>query len=103
MDEAELLLGAPTDEMWGRGDLDQCVYMLLVADPRHEALLEHVASTATDDEVAWSAASMRVALAGEKGLSTLARLTAANPALKQNCLFAELLATLEEHGHVSMF
>ena len=102
-EEAEILLAAPAGDMWSRGDLGQCAYMLLLADPRHAALLEHVAMTATDEAVVWQAALILVALAAERGLATLNRLVSARPMLEESSMYADLHQTLREHGAVSLF
>lgn len=102
VEEAEFLLAAPAGDMWGRGDLGQCVYMLLAADPRCDELLEDVVASTVDEDVRWQAARIRVTRAGEDGLTTLERLAAGTPALRSAELFPELHLTLVEHGHVSM-
>lgn len=89
--------------MWGRGDLGQCVYMLLVEDPQHVELLEAVVAASTNDDVAWQAALILIELADEGGLGTLNRLVSGRPALRGHSLFGELHGTLHEHGRVSMF
>jgi len=102
-EEAELLLGAPAGDMWHRGDLGQSVYMLLVADPDHDALLRAVVDHATDDEIAWASTRILVSLAGDNGLTVLDDLTAKSPLLQHDPSVTELRLTLVEHGHVALF
>lgn len=101
--EVELLLSAPAPDMWQRGNLGQSVYMLLTADPDHEAKLETVATTTADEEIACQATLVRIAIAGDDGMAVLRRIVARAPALKNNPLIAELDLTLRDHGSVSMF
>ena len=103
VEEAQLLLAAPVGEMWQRGDLGQCVYMLLVADPACDELLDRVVMTTGDDEVRWQAALLRVARADGNGLQTFNALAAATPSLRGADMFSELLNTLREHGSVSLW
>lgn len=93
LEEAELLLGAPTGEMWRRGDLDQSVYMLLVADPDHGRLLREVIARTADDELAWAATMILVSLAGEDGLVVLDKLIASSLVLRTDQMVAKRLST----------
>lgn len=103
LDEAELLIGAPAGDMWGRGDLGQCVYELLICDPDHEALLEQLVETTSDDEVRFQAARIRVALADQDGSEVLERLADTTPALRNDSMFGELRQILADHGHAPLY
>jgi hypothetical protein len=101
--EVELLLAAPAPSMWQRGGLGQDVYMLLTADPDHEAKLETVAASTADEQITTQATLVRVALAGDDGIAILRRIVAQAPSLERNPLIAELASTLRDHGSVSLF
>jgi hypothetical protein len=103
VEEAELLIGAPAGDMWQRGDLGQCVYMLLASDPDCDEVLERVVTTTADEETRWQAVVIRVARAGGQGLQTLDRLADTTPSVRTDEMFQEMRATLVEHGHVPLF
>jgi hypothetical protein len=103
VDEAELLIAAPAGEMWQRGDLGQSVYMLLIADPRCDDLLEELISRTEDHAVRWHALQIKIARAGESGLATLDRLTEKTPTIQTLELYGELRSLLLEHGHAQLW
>jgi hypothetical protein len=103
LEEIELLLGAPAGDMWERGELGQSAYMLIVADPDHEAKIRMVIENTRDEEVAWAGTMILVSLADENGLAVLDEVASRSALLKDNQLVAELRQTLAEHGYVSLF
>ena len=102
LEEVGLLLGAPTGEMWERGDLGQSVYMLLIADSDHEAKIRRVIEYTSNEDVAWAGTMILVSLADENGLAVLDELASRSPLLKVNRLTSELRQTLVEHVNVTI-
>jgi hypothetical protein len=89
--------------MWERGELGQSAYMLIVADPDHEAKIRMVIENTRNEEVAWAGTMILVSLADENGLAVLDEVASRSVLLKDNQLIAELRQTLAEHGSVSLF
>ena len=103
LDEADLLIGAPAGDMWGRGDLGQCVYELLVCDPDLQALLEQLVEATSDEDVRFQAARILVALADEDGAKVLDRLANTTPGLRNDSMFGELQQLLADHGPAPLY
>lgn len=106
VDEVVRALAAVEWEEWQRGDVGQCLYMLLCEDPDIEAKIEDVITVSLangDEHVAWTAVYLSVYWAGENARAKYKEITSAMPMIRGLPLAAELEDILGENTWVSLF
>ena len=102
-DEVALLMGGVPFELWERGEPGQSLFMLLSMDNDFVAKLEKAVSICMDAGDAETAVSIAVVLAALDPPGAFARTLDAYPALRSESLVGEVLLTIRDHGHVSLF
>jgi len=100
------LLTDVTFEEWHRGNLGECVYVLLLEDPQIKAKMERVAIEAVrngDEEVAWAAFYLTLYWSKRKAREKVRQLTTDEPAFNNLEMMDELRMLLEKYSYVTLF
>ena len=96
-------MGSVPFELWHRGEPGQCLFMLLSMDCDFAAKLEKAVSICIEAGDAETAVNAALVLAALDPRGAFERTLAAHPGLRSDPLVVEVVLTIRDHGHVSLF